>query len=644
MEGTVLGNRYELLERVGGGGMALVYKAKCNLLNRYVAVKILRQDFTNDEEFVKRFRIEAQSAASLSHPNIVSIYDVGQEGNIHYIVMEYVDGITLKDLITRYKKLDWKQSLKIAIQICSAIEHAHRNHIVHRDIKPHNILLTDNLIAKVTDFGIARAVSSSTITMVGSTIGSVHYFSPEQARGGYTDEKSDLYSLGITLYEMVTGKLPFDGDTPVAVALKHLQDEAVPPAEIDPAIPKGVNDIIMKAIRKDQSKRYHSASEMLHDLNSILSDPASFYVEDVITEDMPTKRVKTIGDAEIAKRNEPLVEKEEKEEKTKEKDKVTIGLAIGTSVIIILIFAFVALQLFMKGLNPSQPDPSNSVIVQNYVGKKYSDVEQELKSKNIQCKANYEISDKVDKGLIIKQNPDEGKTLKPGGLTPIVFEVSDGPETVKMEDLTKQDVAKATDRLKDMRLTPKTVEQYDAFIVKGLVIKTDPEDGETVPVGSNVTLYVSKGPEIHTTTVPDLNGLTSMQAQKKLADNKLSLGKVYPEDGKNYVDKIVKQKPEANTEINENSPVDIYLETTIIKRRTVIYPIPLPKNPENFGDKIKLSVEVTPSDTNKTETLLVDMKDKKEFPISVDIPVPESGSTKVKVMWDNEKQEFTVSP
>ncbi|HEX9060116.1 MAG TPA: Stk1 family PASTA domain-containing Ser/Thr kinase [Clostridia bacterium] len=640
MEGTVLGNRYELLERVGGGGMALVYKAKCNLLNRYVAVKILRQDFTNDEEFVKRFRIEAQSAASLSHPNIVSIYDVGQEGNIHYIVMEYVDGITLKDLITRFKKLDWKQSLKIAIQICSAIEHAHRNHIVHRDIKPHNILLTDNLIAKVTDFGIARAVSSSTITMVGSTIGSVHYFSPEQARGGYTDEKSDLYSLGITLYEMVTGKLPFDGDTPVAVALKHLQDEAVPPVDIDPGIPKGVNDIIMKAIRKDQSKRYHSASEMLHDLNSILSDPASFYVEDVITEDMPTKRVKTIGEAEIVKRNEPLVEKEENEEKTK--DKMTVGLAIGTSVIIILIVMFVAFRFFLSGLTPNQTD--DSFKMQNYVGKKYSQAEQELKSKNIQCKANYEISDKVDKGVIIKQNVDEGKPLKPGGMSVIVFEVSDGPETVKMVDLTKQDAAKATETLKDMKLTPKTIEQYDAFIVKGSVIKTDPENGEAVPVGSEVTLYVSKGPEIHTTTVPDLKGLNSMEAQKKLADSNLALGKVYPEDGKNYVDKIVKQKPEANTEVNEKSPVDIYLETTIIKRRIVTYPIPLPKNPENFGDKIKLGVEVTPSDTNKTETLLMDMKDKKDFPVTVGIPVPEGGSTKVKVLWDNEEQEFTVSP
>jgi len=224
MEGQILGNRYLLLEKIGGGGMAVVYKAKCTLLNRFVAIKILRSEFTNDEEFVKRFRIEAQSVASLSHPNVVSIYDVGDQDDVHYIVMEYVDGMTLKEYINKHGALNWQDAIKITIQICSAIEHAHKNKIVHRDIKPHNILMTKEGIAKVTDFGIARAVTSSTITMVGSTIGSVHYFSPEQARGGFIDEKSDLYSLGIAMYEMVVGRVPFDGDTPVAVALKHIQE------------------------------------------------------------------------------------------------------------------------------------------------------------------------------------------------------------------------------------------------------------------------------------------------------------------------------------------------------------------------------------------------------------------------------------
>lgn len=250
--------------------MALVYKAKCKLLNRFVAIKLLRPEFTADEEFVKRFRVEAQAAASLSHPNIVSIYDVGKEDDMHYIVMEYVNGITLKDYIVQNGALDWKEAVNVVIQICSAIEHAHKNHIVHRDIKPHNILLTKDGIAKVTDFGIARAVTSSTITVAGSTIGSVHYFSPEQARGGFSDEKSDLYSLGIVLYELVTGRLPFNGESPVAIALKHIQDMPEEPSNIKKDLPKGVNDLIMTAIEKDQKNRYQSASEMLDHLYKVL--------------------------------------------------------------------------------------------------------------------------------------------------------------------------------------------------------------------------------------------------------------------------------------------------------------------------------------------------------------------------------------
>jgi serine/threonine protein kinase len=289
MESNVLGNRYELIEKIGGGGMALVYKARCRLLNRFVAVKILREEFTGDEEFVKRFEIEAQSAASLSHPNIVPIYDVGNENNIFYIVMEYIDGITLKEYIVRNGPLDWKDAVRIAIQICSAIEHAHSKQIIHRDIKPQNILMTQDGIAKVTDFGIARAVTSSTITMVGSTIGSVHYFSPEQARGGYIDEKSDLYSLGIIMYEMITGKMPFDGESPVAIALKHIQDKPIQPIDLNKDIPRALNDIIMKAIKKEQSGRYQTATEMSEDLYRVFKEPNGDFAEDNGTDENPER-------------------------------------------------------------------------------------------------------------------------------------------------------------------------------------------------------------------------------------------------------------------------------------------------------------------------------------------------------------------
>ena len=278
LEGKLLGNRYEIIEKIGNGGMATVYKAKCHVLNRYVAVKILRDEFTTDEEFIKRFAAEAQSAASLTHPNIVSIYDVGNEGNLYYIVMELIKGKTLKEIINESGPLPWKWSVNIAIQIASALETAHRNRIIHRDIKPHNIIITEDGIAKVTDFGIAKAVSNSTITAFGTTIGSVHYFSPEHARGGYTDAKSDLYSLGVVMYEMLTGTVPFDADTPVSIALKHMQETPKEPRELNEDIPIAVNNIIMKAMKKDTNARYSSATEMLRDLNKALKDPNGNFV------------------------------------------------------------------------------------------------------------------------------------------------------------------------------------------------------------------------------------------------------------------------------------------------------------------------------------------------------------------------------
>ena len=278
--GKIIGNRYEVLEEVGNGGMAKVYKAKDRVLNRYVAVKILKDEFTTDSDFIKRFNTEAQSAASLSDANIVSIYDVGHEEdtNLYYIVMELVKGKTLKEIINKEGPLSWKWSVNIAMQIASALSEAHKNGIVHRDIKPHNIIITEDGVAKVADFGIAKAVSNSTITAFGTTIGSVHYFSPEQAKGGITDAKSDIYSLGVVMYEMLTGKVPFDADTAVSVALKHMQEDPVEPMEINSEIPQAVNDIVMKAMQKDPLERYQTAEEMIADLSKALKDPDGDFV------------------------------------------------------------------------------------------------------------------------------------------------------------------------------------------------------------------------------------------------------------------------------------------------------------------------------------------------------------------------------
>ena len=291
LEGKLLGGRYEIIEKIGTGGMATVYKAKCLVLKRFVAVKVLRDEFTTDEEFIKRFNVEAQAVASLTHPNIVSVYDVGHEGNLYYIVMELVKGKTLKEIIVEDGALGWKWSVKIAMQIASALETAHRNNIVHRDIKPHNIIITEDGVAKVTDFGIAKAVSNSTITAFGTTIGSVHYFSPEHARGGFTDARSDLYSLGVVMYEMVTGRVPFDSDTPVSVALKHMQEEPIEPIKIKSELPQSVNDIIMKAMRKDANERYQSATEMIKDLELALKHPEEQFVSAPIGGDFPTQKI-----------------------------------------------------------------------------------------------------------------------------------------------------------------------------------------------------------------------------------------------------------------------------------------------------------------------------------------------------------------
>ena len=303
--GKMLNNRYEILEKVGTGGMALVYKAKCHVLNRYVAIKILKDEFTTDTEFIKKFNTEAQSAASLTHPNIVSIFDVCNEGNLYYIVMELIQGKTLKEIITEDGVLSWKWSVNIAMQIASALEMAHKNNIIHRDIKPHNIIITEDGIAKVTDFGIAKAVSNSTITAFGTTIGSVHYFSPEHARGGFTDAKSDLYSLGIVMYEMLTGKVPFDADTPVSVALKQVQEEPVDPMKYNENIPVSVNRIILKAMQKDPNLRYQNATEMIRDLSLALKKPnEDFVVLATRNDDSPTQKIPTIYELEMEKNND----------------------------------------------------------------------------------------------------------------------------------------------------------------------------------------------------------------------------------------------------------------------------------------------------------------------------------------------------
>lgn len=640
MQGQILGNRYELIEKIGGGGMAIVYKAKCNLLNRFVAVKILRPEYTNDEEFVKRFLIEAQSVASLSHPNIVSIYDVGHEENVHYIVMEFVNGVTLKDYISQKGTLPWREAVNIAIQICSAIEHAHRHHIVHRDIKPHNIMLTRDGIAKVTDFGIARAVSSSTITMVGSTIGSVHYFSPEQARGGYIGEKSDIYSMGIALYEMVTGRIPFDGETPVAVALKHIQEEAVAPREVSPDIPKALNDIIMKAVKKEQDQRYQTATDMLQDLYRVVKEPEGNFVREEVVDHAQTRKVRIIQDENLKEKDEQKMQGKETGGKKNKADKKTIWLAIGTCAVIIL--AFMVLTFVLA--NPGQD--KKSFLVKDYVGKDIQSVEKELTDHDIDVKPIRKNDEKYDKDTVISQSVEAGKTLKPGGF--IELQVSDGPKMVKVPGVIKKEWRTALSQLEANDLVGKIEDEFHDSVAEGLVIRTEPPEGTEVKAKSDVIVYKSKGPEIKETKVPGLIGLTRQQAMKALDDAKLTVGTITPSDNSIATGKIIAQSPPANTTVKEDSAVNITFEaptpsptpnpsaTPPVSGQRVMMPEKITlNNPQKYGDKIKVRIEATPADTNKVELLVDGTVDKTDFPLTVNIPVSEKGRTKCQIYLDN---------
>ncbi len=558
MEGQILGNRYLLLEKIGGGGMAVVYKAKCTLLNRFVAVKVLRTEFTNDDEFVKRFKIEAQAVASLSHPNVVSIYDVGHQDDIHYIVMEYVDGMTLKDYLNKHGALNWNDAVKITIQICSAIEHAHKNNIVHRDIKPHNILLTKEGIAKVTDFGIARAVTSSTITMVGSTIGSVHYFSPEQARGGFIDEKSDLYSLGIALYEMVTGKVPFDGDSPVAVALKHIQETPLEPHKLVPSLPYGVNEIIMKAIQKEQNVRYQSATEMLSDLNTVLVQPQGGFIGHNSVSSQSTIRMRTVNsddiDSTVRVSTKPtnVNNKKYESEKQKKKNNTTYWLAGIASVLVIGLLLFITISLLTKGT------PDNKVnTMPDYRNKRFEEIKDDLVKRGINYTENWQDNDAVEKGVIFKQSVEPGTEYRNGSFTNLELSISNGPKSKKVPDVINKDYRDAQSQLESQDIKYKIEEEFNESVKADYVIRTDPKANEEIKDDTVVTIFVSKGVEVKLVKVPNLVGKTESVALKLLKDAKLSLGSVLPAGTTNGI--VNRQAPEAYSEVAPGETVTIWL-------------------------------------------------------------------------------------
>lgn len=592
--GTMLSGRYEVLKRVGSGGMADVYMAKDHKLNRNVAVKVLKSEYVEDEKFLKKFETEAQAVARLSHPNIVNIYDVGIEDGINYIVMELAEGITLKEYIRKKGYLSPKETVEISTQIASAISHAHKNHIIHRDIKPQNILVSDTGIIKVTDFGIAKATSSNTVTSTATAMGSVHYISPEQAKGRFCDEKSDIYSLGITMYEMVTGHVPFDHENGVTIALMHLQNEITPPSQIRDGIPDSLEKIILKCTMKKPEERYQTADDLIADLRLVFEDTSGGYVGVVpAIDDSPTimidqneltQRINTPKKDQKIQQEEPLKDEEQNaylDEDDEEEsgmnskiEKLVIVLAavVGAIILIsIIVFVVKSSGVFKSGKSTtttsigttaeSNDTESKKYTVDNYIGMSLSAAREKIDGK-FKIKVEEEYSADYAKGLVIRQDPESDTELEEGKTLTLV--VSKGtrtedkvsvPEVVgKMESSAKSELEAA-----GLKVSVKT--KYSTDVAKGKVIFQSPGSGNQVTKNSTVVITVSQGEKPETMVrVPNLRYSTESEARSELKNSNLVLGNVLTEYS-DSVEKglVIRQTVSSGSKVKEGTAVGIYV-------------------------------------------------------------------------------------
>lgn len=541
------GERYEIGDKIGAGGMAIVYKAKDTLLNRTVAIKVLREQFVSDEAFIRRFRREAQSAASLSHQNIVSIYDVGKDGNEEYIVMEYVKGQTLKEIIRNRAPFSAENAIYIIRQIAEALAHAHANHIIHRDIKPQNILVTDDGRIKVTDFGIARAVSAATLTNTGDIVGSVHYLSPEQAKGAQTNEQSDLYSLGIILYELLTGKVPFDGDTPISIALKHIQEQPELPSKIVPSIAPELDAVVMKSLAKSVEDRYQSASELLDDLERILTGQTVVWDKKTVldTDAQKTEIHKGLGKAIASGRNKLLEDTIHRKNK-KKKQLITILVAAA-----VLVFAGITYGLYSFLYVPevAVPDLTDLTVEQ---------AEIKLKENGLQLgEVEFDFDGEVEKGRIINQSYAPDSMVKKGRKIDVT--VSQGVEFISFPNVVGENLDKESavniiraagfegDITFENRLHPTVQENR--------VIDQDPAPYASWAKNAPIKLYISSGPELKMEVMPDVTALSSKEAKEILEAYKLIVSAqtesshLYPPDA------VISTIPAAGKPVKQGSEV-----------------------------------------------------------------------------------------
>lgn len=551
--GKRLDGRYEIEEIVGVGGMSVVYKAHDEIDDRTVAIKILKEELLESEEFRRRFKNESKAIAVMDHPNIVKVYDVGLGDRVQYIVEEYIDGITLKEYIEQQGVLPWKDALYFATQILCALQHAHDKGIVHRDIKPQNIMLLKDGTIKVTDFGIARFARSEQRTMTDKAIGSVHYISPEQAKGEATDAKSDLYSVGVLLYEMLTGKLPFDADSAVSVAIMQLQNEPIKPSSLNPDIPEGLEEITLRAMQKNPAERYQSAAEMLSDIDRLKKDPTAQFEYKYFVDNEPTKYVPAVREETV---KEPEREPERKGgKKARKKSSATVPVLVGVAIAFVVALAVVAL-LIVRGSKIDKTEIS----CPKFVGQDYNYVIEQYKDQYTFVLKSSDYSSEYPAGQIMSQTPGAGKMVKRG--SEITVTVSLGGKKQIMEDYVGYKLDRAEDNMKALRLKYETKEIYSDQQADGYVISTVPAGGEEVDSTVTVIVYVSKGPVPSFVVVSNYVGMTESDAKRLIEGDGLKVGSVSYGDSTKYPKGyVIFQSISSGSTVNNGSAVDLTISS-----------------------------------------------------------------------------------